>query len=186
VVQQSVREGWIDEDVATLYPAATASMLLMRQQLLQLQQVVGQQQQILGQQQQQTLIQTVQQQLETTLDAAAQQGPLYEGLRVPTEREAFRTYLRELNPMVGQLTPQFVGQHWLAYKTQQLAAQMHANGTAPWQQWLAQASGGQVPAAAPPPPASSAPPRSSRQMYQRPTPEQGEQGEWAHLLPWNN
>lgn len=174
-IRQAVDQGFLEEDVVNLYPATVTSMVHMRAQVDQIMQaVIGMAQWVNGQRQQSTM-QTVERQIDDALNQAAGRGQVFAALNQEAERQKFRAYLRELNPIIDQITPDFVARQWLASKTEELIAQQLATG----QPFMPQAQP-QTPAPVAAPMPAAAPPRTSGRGTRQTQPVQGDP--WDDML----
>lgn len=115
MVEELVTQGFIEADLPELYPQMTASMVSLYQQVGALRQAMQSIVQFYGQQQQQSQTQQVTSMLDNAIAATMQRGGLYQSLTDDTTQEGFRKYLWDLNPMVSQLTPEFVARQYVSY-----------------------------------------------------------------------
>ena len=112
-----VKEGRIEEDFAQLYPNAVAQMLWHRDQLYQLGREFASFREANVGQTRKAEATGHQTQLTATLDALAGKHDVYKPLADPKERQGFLDFLVEHgDPRVTQLTPDFLGRMWLAFK----------------------------------------------------------------------
>lgn len=118
VVDQYVQAGWISEDMAALYPQEATAMAWMYSTISQLQQSNNQALQYI----QSTQQRDVGNQAATTLDSAITEvsgrGDVFDALKDDGVRQGFRDYIIELNPLMSQLTPDFLARQYYAYNHQ--------------------------------------------------------------------
>lgn len=171
MVERMVSDGWMEADVPTLYPQTTAAIMQMFTLAQQAHQMASALVQARMQEQQEVQRTTASSRLDDAITHAAEQGTLYQGLKDPTIRQGFRDFLvNEVNPVVEQVTPEFVSRLWFAYNQdiiRDLAQQV--------QQPVAQGTqNGHATAVAPPAPAA----RGSARIDRAPV----EQDPWDDLI----
>lgn len=171
MVERMVSDGWMEADVPTLYPQTTAAIMQMFTLAQQAHQMASALVQARMQEQQETQRTTASSRLDAAITSAAEQGTLYQGLKDPTIRQGFRDFLvNEVNPVVEQVTPEFVSRLWFAYNQdiiRDLAQQVQ-------QPAVQGTQNGHTTAVAPPAPAA----RGSARMDRVPV----EQDPWADLI----
>lgn len=132
-VESLVKDGWIEDDISTLYPNAVAGVVAMRDELMvrvsQLEEALGQ---VIGGQQvteAKTVQQTVHGKLNSIFDSLAEEGGIFAPLESPETRQKFLTKVsEELNPEIGQLVSDrnVLRKLWIAANPDALTAQIEA------------------------------------------------------------
>lgn len=121
-IKQAVAQGLVEEDIAAAYPNLTANLFYAVDQLADARQAI----QILTDRMNRTERGSVETQVRSELDSMigglTQYGGHFAKLTDPQEQEAFRNYLIQVNPMVGQLRdPKFMGAMYTGFRQEEAA-----------------------------------------------------------------
>jgi len=112
-----VRQGFIEEDFAQLYPNVIAQMLAHRNALYDIVRRFDSFEQTHQGQTRQAEATTHRTNLDANLDSLAGKGELFAPLKNPTERQAFLEHLvQDVNPTVDRITPEWLARQWIAFK----------------------------------------------------------------------
>ena len=118
-IDEYVRQGWIEEDRAALYPMDVAMQIHLFEVGGQLQQGVQQTQQFTEAEQTRQAHESAQQQLNSAMDEVASRGEVFNSLSDPKIRNDFQTFLvEEVNPRVSQINSDFLAKQFYAFSHQ--------------------------------------------------------------------
>lgn len=116
-VQQYIEAGWIDEDLAALYPKHAALTVHMWDTGTQLRQGVQQTQAFTQAEEARRARESAEQQLESTISQVSSRGDIFGALEEKEVRDGFREFLiSEVNPRLSQVTPDYLARQFYAYK----------------------------------------------------------------------
>lgn len=115
-INEAVKNGWIEEDFAQLYPNAVAQMLWHRDQMYDLNRRFGSFSELHTGQTRKAEANGHKTQLTATLDTLAGSGDFFKPLLDAEKRQGFLDFLIESgNPLVTQLTPDYLKRQWVAF-----------------------------------------------------------------------
>lgn len=133
-VKQAVKDGFMEEDFATLYPDLAASMIMNRDALTAIANVVTAQQEKIAAYEAQIEGTQVLDGVRNNMVALSGQHPAFKELTDPATRESFLQYLIGIDPPMHLFeTPDFMISQWVAFKKDS-----YLNGVAAAEQRAAQ------------------------------------------------
>ncbi len=133
-IPQVVQAGFLEGDLAELYPNTVAQMLFHRDLLYDARRAIAEVQAQVAQLTGRTVRGDAQAVLDRTLDALTTRDAIYAPLKEPETRRGFLDYLRRLDPQVARQTPEggieFDGEQlarlWVAYQHEAILAAARA------------------------------------------------------------
>lgn len=122
-IKNAVTQGFVEEEVAVAYPALTSSLFRAVDQLEDARQAVGILTDRLNRMEMGSTETTVRNEIDSTIANLSTNGGPFARLSDPGEREAFFSYLLQVNPQVGHLRdPQFMSRQYLGFKQDEMLA----------------------------------------------------------------
>ena len=116
-VQQAVQDGFIEPDLAELYPNAVANLMMQRDSLVAVGSLVQAMQQKIAQYEQSIVSERVVTDIKSNLTALAGTHPALAPLRDAGVRDQFFGFIRTLDPRMDQLgDPEYLTGAWAAFK----------------------------------------------------------------------
>ena len=116
-VQQAVQEGFIEADLAELYPNAMANLMMQRDSLVAVGSMVQQINDKIAQYERQIIGERVVNDIKNNLAALAGTHPALAPLSSPDVREQFFGFIRQLDPRMDQLgDTEYLTGAWAAFK----------------------------------------------------------------------
>lgn len=115
-IKQAVESGYIEEELATAFPAFAANALMFRDLVSDVREAVGHLIERTNNIERGSTERNVIGEIDGSIASLATQGEHFAPLADPNVRQQFFQYLVELNPQVGHMrNPDFIARQWFAY-----------------------------------------------------------------------